>query len=427
MICRARGGNSSGGEYTVSEHRLPDLKPLCDATHDALARPAPPPPPPPPSSDSNISVDIAGSAEQTPSAKMHSAAQSSAVGSPARAPSTSSDTRRRKRYLTPRGRSATWRHASKPRSSEKLLATRVRSVRRRSYRNAAKRRLRRNSASAARVLPRHHRHPGDLGGNRRRYPRGRLRRILESAQTSPTPCTASTAKIKRRRFTVGRYYTEGGVKRLQSRTSTWLSGIQGEQDYLSAEHLNTASWDTLKEHVHRFAEVHGALWREKTKSRWARGRFDTYIRKPKAVDEFYSEVRADGPVTSHFFGNGSFRPTFRGCIPAPKTLVARRSKMAFPDTPFDLVDEFCTTQCCWQCHARTQPVTKNSTVSQYRTVRGLVFCYSRTCGAFTNRDFQGAFNIGVCGHGPRPSLLARQTATGRRRTDASRNSSVNAC
>ena len=225
-------------------------------------------------------------------------------------------------------------------------------------------------------------------------------------------------KNKRRRFTVGRYYTEGGVKRLQARTSTWILGVRSEQDYLSAEHLSTSSWDTLKEHVQRFGEVHGALWGEKTKSRWARGRFDTYIRKPKAVDAFYSEVRGDGPVKSHFFGNGSFRPTFRGCVPAPKTLVARRSKMAFPDTPFELVDEFCTTQCCWRCHARTQSVKKKSTDGQGRAVRGLVFCDSRTCGAFTNRDFQGAFNIGVCGHGPRPPPLARQTATGMRRTDA---------
>ena len=135
---------------------------------------------------------------------------------------------------------------------------------------------------------------------------------------------------KRRRFTVGRYYSEGGVKRLQARTATWLSGIQAEQDTLTDVHLKTANWETLQEHVLAFAEVHSTIWREKTKSRWARGRFDTYIRKPQAVDRFYSEVAADGPVTRHFFGNGSFRATYKGCLPAPKTLVARRSKMAFP-------------------------------------------------------------------------------------------------
>ena len=55
--------------------------------------------------------------------------------------------------------------------------------------------------------------------------------------------------------------------------------------------------------------------------------------------------------------------------------------------------------------------------AQVRTVRGLVFCGSRTCGRFTNRDFQGALNlIMVCGVGPRPEHMAR-TAVGVKRTD----------
>ena len=51
-----------------------------------------------------------------------------------------------------------------------------------------------------------------------------------------------------------------------------------------------------------------------------------------------------------------------------------------------------------------------------RVVRGLVFCDSRTCGRFTDRDFQGALNIMACGLGPRPEHMAR-TAVGVKRTD----------
>lgn len=134
-------------------------------------------------------------------------------------------------------------------------------------------------------------------------------------------------------------------------------------------------------------------------------------------DAFYREVRQHGPVTRHFFGNASFRATFKGCVPAPKTLVARRSRMAFLDTPFELVDEYLTTQCCWRCRKRTQPVTCNGAGRQDRVVRGLVF-YSRTCGRFTDRDFQGALNIGFCGIGPRPTQLDRNKNTGKRRRDA---------
>ena len=87
----------------------------------------------------------------------------------------------------------------------------------------------------------------------------------------------------------------------------------------------------------------------------------------------------------------------------------------------EAVDEHLTTQCCWKCGARCQPVAYSATGvgaawRPRRGVRGLVFCDFRTCGYFSNRDFQGALNIMVCGVGPRPQHMAR-TAVGVKRTD----------
>ena len=58
-------------------------------------------------------------------------------------------------------------------------------------------------------------------------------------------------------------------------------------------------------------------------------------------------------------------------------------------------------------------------LAKTRRTRGLVFCDSRTCGCLINRDFQGSYNIGLCGalH-PRPKQMDRQTATGTQRRDA---------
>ena len=81
------------------------------------------------------------------------------------------------------------------------------------------------------------------------------------------------------------------------------------------------------------------------------------------------------------------------------------------------MDEHLTTQCCWKCGVLCQPVAYPVTAWRSRcVVRGLVFCDSRTCGYFSNRDFQGALNIMVCGVGPRPEHMAR-TAVGVKRTD----------
>ena len=222
-------------------------------------------------------------------------------------------------------------------------------------------------------------------------------------------------KLFRRRFTIGRWYTESGVKEHQKNAARWVQSIQVEQAYVDAISIKTASRGQLLEHAQRFAEVGPAIWSEKLGRRWARGRFNISIGKPKSIDSFYRQVGSDGPVQRHFYGAAKWSH-IKGCAVAPNNMIRQRSKMAFQGRQV-CVDEHLTTQCCWKCQARTRPVERVSH-GKTRKVRGLVFCDSKTCGFFlTNRDFQGAYNIGVCGQGPRPTRLTRQ-APGKRRLDA---------
>ena len=126
------------------------------------------------------------------------------------------------------------------------------------------------------------------------------------------------------------------------------------------------------------------------------------------------QVRRDGGVKRSFYGDARYSSSIRGCTPVPKDDFFKRTKLAFPNT--ELVDEFMTTQCCWKCGARSQPVA-SVVDGRRRRVRGLVYCDSSTCGYLTNRDFQGALNIMACGKGPRPKQLGRTPVVGHKRTD----------
>jgi len=112
----------------------------------------------------------------------------------------------------------------------------------------------------------------------------------------------------------------------------------------------------VREHIRRFALVRAALWNEKTKLRWARGRFGTYVRKPQALDAFFKEIKADGPATRNLYGAAQCSSTIRGTKPAPRS---RRAAMAFGGE--EAVDEHLSTQCCWKCGARCQLVAYPAT------------------------------------------------------------------
>ena len=99
-------------------------------------------------------------------------------------------------------------------------------------------------------------------------------------------------KIVTSRFTKGRYYTEGGVRQLAKRTLHWQESLDtSELDKVSAK---TASLERLTLHLVLLGQVYDCLWIEKTKRRWARGRFNVYVMKPKAIDKFIGQVMKKG-------------------------------------------------------------------------------------------------------------------------------------
>jgi hypothetical protein len=220
-------------------------------------------------------------------------------------------------------------------------------------------------------------------------------------------------EIVKSRFTKGRYYTEGGVRRLQGRTKAWMKYIKDATDVIDAAVHRTSSSDDMRNHVRTLATVYDVLWGEKLKRRWARGRLDTYIRKPKAIDRYVHEVEKQGEVMKVSYGAGRWSPSQRGRETTPVDAVSKRWKMIFRDK-MTMVDEYLTSQCCMRCGCRTRPVAYQGAT---RCVRGLVCCDSSTCGPrrLISRDFQGAWNIMVCGTAAkRPLVLTRQSGTTKR-------------
>ena len=229
-------------------------------------------------------------------------------------------------------------------------------------------------------------------------------------------------KIVTSRFTKGRYYTEGGVRQLAKLTLRWQESLDtSELDKVSAK---TASLERLTLHLFLLGQVYDCLWIEKTKRRWARGRFNTYVMKPKAVDKFIGEIMKKGPIDRLYYGAGKWSPSQKGRETAPVDAVAKRWKIRFQERMF-MTDEHLTSQCCWKCGARSQPVGCKG--CRTKAVRGLLCCDSSKCGVQTskglrgylvNRDFQGVMNILACGMATvRPIHLTRQWKRESKRTD----------
>lgn len=243
--------------------------------------------------------------------------------------------------------------------------------------------------------------------------------------------------IHHTRFTKGRLYHEGGVRRLAKNTRRWERCVKDEQDYLNCFTSNTSSLSHHRAHVAAFRDVYDALWSERTKMRWARGRFGTHIRKSKAMDTYFRELKVQG-VTRAFLGHGSWSPTMPGTETTPVDWMAKkflRYHKRLTGGELEaygfMVDEYLTTQCCYRCLSRCIPVFKRGHLTgeldvQGRKkreddvlVKGLLFCDSRTCGCLNNRDFQGAMNVGACGVAqqegqPRSIYLTSQTPASKR-------------
>jgi hypothetical protein len=242
--------------------------------------------------------------------------------------------------------------------------------------------------------------------------------------------------IKRTRLTIGQYYTDSGVRKVGKVAEKLMKQIRGAQQHVDAASHRTASLDEFCQHLSRYRTVYDVLWKQKLRRVWARGRFRTYIGKPRALDAYFRKLKLDGAgVRRAYIGGGKWSPSQRGRETGPVDLVSRRFRryhtrwVPRATTPHGddgsvalvpahlvcrarTVDENLTTQCCWRCGARTRPVferietdpeTREENKGRMevwkndKMVRGLRFCDSKACGCLIDRDFQGAMNIMACG------------------------------
>jgi hypothetical protein len=231
------------------------------------------------------------------------------------------------------------------------------------------------------------------------------------------------------RMTNGRYKTEAGIRRQARRTEAWNDDFRWDNRCVrDVETVSpkTASLAQFERHVALLTKAYGVLWSEKTKARYAKGRFDIYVRKPQALDKFLDEVTeaAGGKVARVFYGGGKWSPSAKGRESSPVGGALKRWKLRFGDK-VEIVDEYLTSQCCHDCGERMCPVAHKGRTT---AVRGLLCCDSSTCsvrtevgvrGRLLNRDRQGSMNILKCGAAGamRPKHLTRQGACGSKRTD----------
>jgi hypothetical protein len=120
---------------------------------------------------------------------------------------------------------------------------------------------------------------------------------------------------------------------------------------------------------------------------WARGRFRTYIGKPKALDAYYRKLKWTAPASGRHIGVGSGRPLSvderqagrpcRGVQEVSQEVGAKVRDGATVSVQWfrgiwprhaKTIDENLTTQCCWRCGKRTLQVYDGSSTM-------------RTCGS----------------------------------------------
>ena len=264
-------------------------------------------------------------------------------------------------------------------------------------------------------------------------------------------------KIQRVKLTTGQYYTDSGVRAVTKKAQSLMLQIQAEQTYADEVSHRSPTLYAFTMHITRYLQVYDTLWKQKLRRVWARGRFRTYIGKPKAMDAYFRKLKAEGAgIRNAYIGGGRWSPSQKGRESGPVDFASRRfrryhTKMVrciyvkedgtsgyFWRTESNAVtvDEHLTSQCCWKCGCRTLPVFERVELDEEKRwenrrdrkdwkndkmVRGLRFCDSKTCGCLIDRDFQGAMNIMACGMAEeggyaRPHQLTRESRA-MKRTD----------
>jgi len=219
-------------------------------------------------------------------------------------------------------------------------------------------------------------------------------------------------------FSRARYDRESEIMNARKKTETWNAGMKEHLEALSEVTSRGADFEAFW----KFMEVRmahwDALWKEYTKSRWARLRMNLYCRKQRAFVNCFNELSALKEDESQrlviAYGAGRWM-TQKGTTPAPKTRTYKECARRFVTVT---VDEFRTSYthhelgCTLQrvemekCQRSPEDIKKYGPLTEEQMerrakVRGLLALVSTTNDGkkrmeFVNLDFNAAINVRRC-------------------------------
>ena len=169
-----------------------------------------------------------------------------------------------------------------------------------------------------------------------------------------------------------------------------MKPLQHVVESLSSNHPKTTDPAQLELHLKAVVATYEEHWTEKLQRKWAQEKFRAYRLKHKVVDRFLRRLvteSEDARPVHIGYGSAKFPANGKGEVSAPVSFVYKRCALMFKTT---LVDEYCTTKMCNNCHEKLVKVVD----STGEDVRGLYWCNSTRCkGKFIARDGNAATNI----------------------------------
>jgi len=108
-----------------------------------------------------------------------------------------------------------------------------------------------------------------------------------------------------------------------------------------------------------------------------------------------------------YYGGAHVNSTMRGCKHAAPTIRTKSTIHRFVSAVVE-VNEFRTSQVCFDCNERTHSVRSNNG----KNIRGLLFCGSDTCKScrYKDRDENGAKNIYKVSNDAVPDIFSRRVS-----------------
>jgi len=108
-----------------------------------------------------------------------------------------------------------------------------------------------------------------------------------------------------------------------------------------------------------------------------------------------------------YYGGAHVNSTMRGCKHAAPTIRTKSTIHRFVSAVVE-VNEFRTSQVCFDCNERTHSVRDNNG----KTIRGLLYCGSDTCKScrYKDRDENGAKNIYKVSNDAVPDIFSRRVS-----------------